>query len=282
MAMLGGAAAVMFLITFATTRERIKPQADVVPNLKEEIRALIRNRAWLIMVVAGILTLANVGVRVAVTAYFFKYYVGAGNEPYFWFLDKTSFFLSSGSLAFIASLFATNWLRRVFGKRNALAGLTVLNALSLLGFFFIPGDQYLLMVAVNIIANLFAGPTPALVWAIYTDVADYGEWKFKRRTTGLVFSAAMFAQKMGLAIGSGVSGWLLGYYGFQPNQVQTEETMEGIRFMFSIIPGALAFLNGVVVLAMPLTEAQMEGIQRDLQERRRLDDLPPEAGGPGV
>ena len=56
------------------------------------------------------------------------------------------------------------------------------------------------MLAVNALGNLIAGPTPALVWSIYTDVVDYGEWKFGRRTTGLAFSAAMFAQKMGLTI----------------------------------------------------------------------------------
>jgi hypothetical protein len=43
-----------------------------------------------------------------------------------------------------------------------------------------------------------------MAWATYADVADYGEWKFGRRTTGLVFSAAQFAQKFGLTIGAGL------------------------------------------------------------------------------
>ena len=35
---------------------------------------------------------------------------------------------------------------------------------------------------------------------MYADTADYGEWKSGRRTTGLVFSALLFAQKLGLAV----------------------------------------------------------------------------------
>ena len=45
----------------------------------------------------------------------------------------------------------------------------------------------------------------ALVWAMYTDVADYGELKFGRRTTALVFSGAMFSQKMGWVVGGVIS-----------------------------------------------------------------------------
>ena len=56
---------------------------------------------------------------------------------------------------------------------------------------------------------------------MYADTADYGEWKFGRRTTGLVFSALVFSQKVGLAMGTGALGWLLAYYGFVANADQT-------------------------------------------------------------
>ena len=36
-------------------------------------------------------------------------------------------------------------------------------------------------------AQFCMGPTSALTWALYGDVADYGEWKFGRRSTGLVY-----------------------------------------------------------------------------------------------
>jgi GPH family glycoside/pentoside/hexuronide:cation symporter len=128
------------------------------------------------------------------------------------------------------------------------------------------------MLAINVLGSLLAGPTPALVWSIYTDVADYGEWKFGRRSMGLVFSAAMFAQKMGLTIGGGLSGWMLSGVGFVANEQQTESAMIGIRVMFSILPGILAIANGVILLWYPLTEKDVAGIEADLIKRRAAED----------
>jgi GPH family glycoside/pentoside/hexuronide:cation symporter len=268
MAILSVIAVIFFIITFATTRERIKPLEERGHSLRRDIGLLFKNRPWVIMVVAAILTLSNVAVRGAVTAHFFKYYVGDDGSPYVWFLDRMSFAMSSGAIAFICGIFFTSWLGKRFGKRNALTGLTLLNAVTLLIFFFIPREAYWTMIVVNAIGNLLAGPTPALVWAIYTDVADYGEWRFGRRTTGLAFSAAMFAQKLGLTLGGGVAGWLLQFYGFQANAQQSDETLFGIRLMYSILPGLLAFANGIVLLWYPLTESTVAEMELELAKRR--------------
>jgi GPH family glycoside/pentoside/hexuronide:cation symporter len=122
---------------------------------------------------------------------------------------------------------------------------------------------------VNIIGMFLVGPTPALVWSMYADVADYGEWKFGRRTTGLVFSAAQFAQKFGLTIGGGLSGWLLGAFGFVANTDQTETSLLGIRLMFTIIPACLAAMNALVILLYNLSDGQVEQIEAELEHRRR-------------
>jgi len=272
MALLAVIAVVLFLITFLTTKERVKPQSNKGQSLLGDFKFLFKNKPWIVMVFAAILTLSNVAVRGAVTAHFFKYYVGDDGNPVFWFLDRTSLILSTGSLAFICGIFFTGWLGRTFGKRNALMGLTLLNALTLLAFYFIPADQFTTMIWVNALGSILAGPTPALVWAIYTDVVDYGEWKFGRRTTGLALSAAMFAQKLGLTIGGGVSGWMLGFYGFVANQEQTDDAMLGIRLMFSALPGVLALLNGIVLIWYPLSEKKMKEIQDELSERREEDE----------
>lgn len=269
MALLSVIAVLMFLTTFATTRERIKPQSNEGQSIRRDLKFLAQNRPWIIMVIAAILTLSNVAVRGAVTNHFFKYYVGDDGTPVLWFLDRTSLILTSGALAFIVGIFFTTALGKRFGKRNALMGLTILNGLTLIAFYFIPAESYGTMLAVNALGNLIAGPTPALVWAIYTDVVDYGEWKFGRRTTGLAFSAAMFAQKMGLTIGGGAAGWLLAFYGFVANEQQSETSLQGIRLMFSVLPGALAFANGIVLIWYPLTEKMVADIERDLEERRR-------------
>ncbi|GAA5483910.1 MFS transporter [Haloferula sargassicola] len=268
MGLLSVVAVVMFLITFATTRERVRPMKNPDTSVARDLAVQFRNRPWIVMVLAAILTLSNVAVRGAVTNHFYKYYAGDDGTPVLGFLDRTSLILSTGALAFIGGIFFTGTLGRRLGKRNALMLMTLLNGLTFLAFFFIPREAFGIMLAVNAVGNLFAGPTPALVWAIYTDVADYGEWRFGRRTTGLTFSGAMFAQKIGLMIGGGVSGWLLGSFGFIANEVQDDHAILGIRLMYSVIPGLLGIANALVLLAYPLDGALAARIESELARRR--------------
>lgn len=274
MALFGVFSVLLFLLTYASTRERVKPQPNQGVKVSEDIRFLLKNKPWIIMVIAAICTLSNVAVRGAVGLHFFKYYVGVEDRTFFslgnaesaFFLefDRYTVFLSSGMLAFVLGVGFTGVVSRLLGKRNALILLTILNSMTVIAFFFIPPEAYWTMFGVNILGNLLAGPTPALVWALYTDVADYGEWKFGRRATGLVMSAAMFAQKMGLTIGGAVPGWMLETYNYQPNQEQSPEALLCIRIMYSLLPGGIALLNGIVVCFLSLDEKKIKEVQDGL------------------
>jgi len=125
-----------------------------------------------------------------------------------------------------------------------------------------------LLIGLNVAASFVAGPTPAILWSMYADTADYGEWRFGRRTTGLVFSASVFSQKIGLAIGTGALGWLLAYYGFIANTDQGPGTVGGIRLLFSVIPGALALLGALAIFFYPITDAKMKEIELELASRK--------------
>jgi GPH family glycoside/pentoside/hexuronide:cation symporter len=102
---------------------------------------------------------------------------------------------------------------------------------------------------------------------MYADSADYGEWKTGRRTTGLIFSGIQFAQKMGLAVGAGLSGYILAWYGFVANEVQTEATIMGIRLMFTIFPGVLAILGTIAFFFYRLDRSMINTIESELSAR---------------
>ena len=156
-----------------------------------------------------------------------------------------------------------------------MIALTIFNAISMAVFFFIPPEHYWLMVLVNCIGSFANGPTPALVWSMYADCADYGEWKTGRRTTGLVFSTVLFAQKMGLAVGAGVAGIILGLFGFVANEVQTDETLFGIRFMFSIIPALLAVMGALAILFYKIDRNTITQMEADLAIVHAKRDVAP-------
>ena len=260
----------MFWTTFATTKERVESPPEETVSVKNDLKLLLGTRAWLVLCFAGILTLSSVALKGAVTIHYFKYYVQDEGGAFIWIFDQTSFFLTMNSLALILGVCCTKFLTDRFDKKSILIVLSLLSAISAAAIFFIPPDQYWTMLAVSCIGAVFAGPTAPIVWAMYGDVADYGEWKYNRRMTGLVFSASMFAQKFGLTIGAGLSGWLLAYYGYVANQPQTEESMMGIRYLFTFIPAGVSVLNVVALSFYNLSDNEVADIEAELEARKAV------------
>jgi GPH family glycoside/pentoside/hexuronide:cation symporter len=256
----------LFWITFATTRERVStPQKDT--NIRRDLAALLQNRPWIALCFAGVFALTNIAVRQGAQIYYLKYYVGDDGAPIFLIFDMTAVFLSLGTLGMLIGVTFTKMLNDRFEKRHLMIALSFLNALSMATFFFTPADQYWLMVAINCAGMLFFGPTPALVWSMYADCADYGEWKTGRRTTALVFSTVQFSHKIGLAIGAGLAGIMLGWFGFVANEMQSATSMMGIRFIFSVVPAAFAIL-GIIAICFYRIDSSM--ISRMATERSAL------------
>jgi len=166
----------LFWITFATTKERVVP-TPMKSDLKLDFKALLGNGPWRALFAAGIFTLINIAVRNGTLLYYFKYYVGDDGTRIFLIFDKTAVFLSLGLLAMMVGVALTKTLSQRFEKRQLMIVLSLLNALSMAAFYFTPPENYWLMVAINCAGMLAAGPTPALVWSMYADCADYGEWK---------------------------------------------------------------------------------------------------------
>ena len=101
------------------------------------------------------------------------------------------------------------------------------------------------------------------------DVADYSEWKPSRRATGFMFAGVLFALKAGLSLGGALSAWVIDYFGYVPNAVQTERALLGIRLGASVYP-AVAMAFGLVCLGCYKIGKNLNlQIQEELAERRK-------------
>jgi GPH family glycoside/pentoside/hexuronide:cation symporter len=127
----------------------------------------------------------------------------------------------------------------------------------------------MLIYGTQLVGSFFNGPLNPLIWAMYADTADYGEWRFGRNTTGLIFSAGTFSQKTGWAVGGAVAGWLLAYYGFNADlPLQSASTLKGIVWMMSLLPAIASIATAVAMLFYPLNEKTQATIEAELKERR--------------
>jgi GPH family glycoside/pentoside/hexuronide:cation symporter len=259
----------LFWVTFATTRERVKPPPGQATSVREELAELGKNRPWMILLFAAVFSTTFIVMRSGSTLFYFKYVVGDDGSPVlFGQLDRSTIFLATGMASMMLGSACLGIFARAADKRTLAVVLTLITAASFLSFYVLPPDNFGLLLLVNAIGTLCMGPTSALVWAMYADVADYGEWKFGRRSTGLVYSASLFALKTGTMLAGFMLPLFLDWFGFVPNVGQSAGALLGITIAFSIMPGFFAVLKAVALWIYPLHQRQVEHIERELAERR--------------
>ncbi len=251
---------ILFMITFKTTKERVHPPKEQKQNLKEDLRNLFKNRPWVILFFVGIISFIMFAMQNLSIAYYFKYYIG--DE------ESVQLFNIIGTIALIAGIPLSKPLSKKFGKRNVYVASSLISGMFFI-LLYLPGSNNTISIYIlNILAKLTYAPAVPLLWTMLADTADYSEWKSGRRATGLVFSAATFAQKAGWGIGGALAGWLLALYNFTPNIEQTISALTGIKLMISVFPGILYMSCAVLLYFYAIDHKTCLVMQKELEERK--------------
>ena len=260
MIILGTVSIIFFLITFLAAKERVQPEAQVRSNIKDDLKDLLKNRHWIMIFITSILLLVYIVIRSGAIMYYFEYYLGDK--------DMASSFMVVGTVATLLGVLPTKWLSSKIGKRNLFIISLVLIAVSQLVFFYAGKENIVLIFTAQIIFSLASGPTMPLMWAMLADTADYSEWKTHRRATGLIFSATNMSIKSGVAIGGAAIMWVLAWYGYEANAVQSPGSIFGIKMLMSWIPAVIAILCIIPLLFYNLDEKELAVIEAELKERK--------------
>jgi len=260
MIILGSVSIVFFLVTFFTAKERVQPEAKAESNIKQDFKDLTKNKDWIIIFITSMLLLIYVIIRSGDIMYYFEYYIG----------DKelATSFMVVGTVAVLLGVLPTKWLSSKIGKRKLFIISLVIIAISQIGFYFTGPEDIVMIFALQIIFSLASGPTMPLMWSMLADTADYSEWKTHRRATGLIFSATNMSIKSGVAIGGAAIMWMLAFYGYEANEVQSEESIFGIKMLMSWIPAIIAAICIIPLLFYKLDEDKLAVIEADLKTRK--------------
>ena len=257
---------------FYLTKERVKPINENKTSLKSDIKDLFHNRPWWVLFVAGVFALVFNSIRDGAAVYYFKYYI-VEEEFRSITLFGVSFvlsglFLSIGQMANIIGVVLAAPVSNLIGKKQTFAvSMSLAAVLSVIFYWFKPENLVLIFVFQCVI-SICAGSIFPLLWSMYADCADYSEYKTGNRATGLIFSASSMSQKFGWAIGTAVTGWLLSFFGFQANEVQSPEAINGIKMFLSILPAIAAVVSVLFVCFYPLGENKVKEIISELNLKR--------------
>ena len=254
----------MFMVTFSTTKERVQPPKEQKQNLKADLRNLFSNKPWVILFFVGIVSFVMFAMQNLSIAYYFKYYIGKE--------ESVQLFNVIGTVALIIGIPFSKPLSKKFGKRNVYLGSSLLSGMFFIMLYLPGADNIISIYVLNILAKFTYAPAVPLLWTMLADTADYSEWKSGRRATGLVFSAATFAQKAGWGIGGALAGWMLALYNFTPNAEQTETAITGIKLLISVIPGILYMSCAILLYFYTIDHKTCLIMQKDLEERRKNEN----------
>lgn len=280
---------IMLLITFFTTKERIVPTEEQKSSVFEDLKDLITNKPWLIMLTLTTLTFISLAMKGGSYVYYFENYIDESRltvfispildyltsiEINFFGNDPVSagfgLFNAGGIIFMIFGIGLSKALADRFGKRNIFALFLFISTIFIILFYFFDKSSVELMFGSQILHGFFYGITIPLLWAMIADVADYSEWKNNRRATAIIFSAMMVGLKLGLTIGGGLVVQILGNYGYEANKelAQSEHVIQGVKLLVSIYP-AIPFLIGITLLYFYEINKKMETqIEMDLRNRR--------------
>ena len=258
---------ILFFFTFASTKERIKPVKHN-SSIQEDMDVLRKNISWIILAISSILIVVGLVARISSTAFYTKYNMLYEGEKVLWWMDRTSLIITAGFVGQLFGALITPTLLNFFDKRRLMIFMNLVFAGSIFATYFIPVHQYMSTLILYTIGIFSFGIIITLLFSMYTDCAEYGEWMSGHNSAGLTVSASMFSLKFGSAVGSAIPGYILSWYGFMKDMPQTEETLSGISLMWNVIPAVFFLLAALLMLFYKLDGKTMEKVERELLERR--------------
>jgi len=297
---------VLFLITFLTTRERIKPVTQEHSSPRRDFADLLRNSPWRVMAIMTLVHFAILSFRGGALYNYYHHYAdkaamfdfvaklgltspdlakGGGLLEWLGYIvhgDRTHLADSNvadvfnsivnmiGTVTTITVIMLSASFARRFGKKAVAVAGFALSTINSAAFYFLRPTDTVGMVALTVLGSIFYAPTIPLVWAIFADVADYSEWQTGRRFTGMVFATIGFALKAGLALGSAGFLWVMaGWFSYDTKLADAPAAVAGFHFCSSFAVSALFAVCTVLLVAYKLNKQLTIQLADDLAERRR-------------
>ena len=107
-------------------------------------------------------------------------------------------------------------------------------------------------------------------WGMLPDTVEYGEWKSGIRLEATIFGLVTFAQKGAVALSAVLLGFLLDVIGYRAGQVQSAETLDGLRLVIVLVPLVGIAASALCMVFYPLSpKRHADIVQREYNDKAR-------------
>lgn len=253
--------AIFMIITFLSTKERVQPPKEQKNNLLKDLKDLLRNKPWLVLLTIGLLFSIYNSIKQGIVVIYFSHYLH--NQ-----LLAASFMVAL-MFASIAGAMLTSPLSKTFGKKKLFTYALIFSGVTNATIIFCGPNDYTVIFILGILSEFAAAIFPTLFFAMLGDAADYSEYKNGRRATGLIYSAGSFATKFGGGIAGAIIGFILAAFHYNgQDHLAIQGAIPGIKMLMSWVPAIIAILGAIFMTIYPLNQDKMDMITKELQSRR--------------
>lgn len=251
---------VLVLLCYFNTTERVLPEADSALNLKAQVKFVFKNDQAMIVFAAQLVVMIMNTLKFGAAAYFVKYVLNMPGS----FL---SLLLTVGSIAgIIAPLMTGYFLKKGWVKRiPLLVASQVIGGVITLIIGLTPVTAVYFHAALFVLATLAVELIAVILWATVADVADYGFHRYGVRINGMIGGGMLFATKAGMAIGGAIIGYILAWYGYNPDTMTSvsEDQLSAFTLLYAWLPAACMFLAAFIFSRYKLDEKACQTFIQD-------------------
>lgn len=281
---------VAILVSAIGTHREIRnlpPAPPANPSLKAsfaELAETVRNRPFVILMLAGLCLYTNQGISFALSNYLYSHVWRFQTGAYI----LLSFALMAGAtLAFLVA----PWFGRRFGKPLAAMGLmfgavlllTLPYWLRLFGLFPAVGSPLLIPLLMAIFAvNTGCSVSSMILGAsMMADVVEESEQRTGRRSEGVFFAGAFFIQKCTSGVGIFLAGIILAVARFPANAVPGQvpvETVDRLTIVFCTTYVVLGAIGAWLYSRFPFGRYEHEARVAEMTAAAEREGAPHGAG----
>ena len=230
------------LITFFQVKEKVETKISGEKFDAKDVKKIIVGNDQLKSLIGFVLSF-NIAIQLigGFAIYYFTYAIG--REDLF-----PMFSLVSG-IAEFSGIFLFPWIARVVDRRfmwPMACGFPILCSIVLFASSVVAPESAIMVGIAGAALKFGNGLFNGLSTVMLADVVDYGEQKTGLRSESIIFSVQTMLVKGAGALAGFLIGFGLTLIGYVPNEVQSAETIVGLKVLMILIPAILVLLSAII------------------------------------
>lgn len=228
----------------------------------EMIRTLLTNKVALLILLVQVIKMFISSTIGASMTYYYQYNIEN--------LNLMSLVSSVGGFIGVLPVLFLVPLQKKFGNAGtALMGSIIGLAAMVVRFIFHDSTPFIL-VSMSIVEAIGVQLPNSMMVQCLMDSIDYGEWKTGNRPVAVIMSASGIGQKVGLAFGTSIAGFIIGALSFDPNVASQPQNILNSFFGINVILPMVMYIGMALIFVYLIKiEKRLPQMRADIEARKQ-------------